>query len=75
MYKRQLTLRPEQRAVRVPRAVNVLGLVLCLVIAFTLPAVSVAAMVGVFLVGVGGRWFLQTRRPGRTPASGRSTAA
>ena len=70
-----LTLRPEQRAVRVPRAVNVLGLVLCLVIAFTLPAVSVAAMVGVFLVGVGGRWFLQTRRPGRTPASGRSTAA
>ncbi|WP_229667035.1 APC family permease [Micrococcus flavus] len=60
-----LTLRPEQRAVRVPRAANVLGLVLCLVIAFTLPAASVGAMVGVFLIGVGGRWFLQTRGPGR----------
>lgn len=60
-----LTLRPEQRTVRVPRAVNVLGVVLCVVIAFTLPAVSVAAMVSVFLVGISGRCFLQTRRPGR----------
>lgn len=58
-----LTLRPEQRAVRVPRAVNVLGLVLCLVIAFTLPAASVGAMTGVFLIGLGGRWFVQSRRP------------
>lgn len=60
-----LTLRPEQRTLRVPRAVNVLGLALCLVIAFTLPPASVAAMVGVFLIGLGGRWFVRSRRPDR----------
>ncbi|MCG7421975.1 APC family permease [Micrococcus sp. ACRRV] len=60
-----LTLRPEQRTLRVPRAVNVLGLGLCLVIAFTLPPASVAAMVGVFLIGLGGRWFVRSRRPDR----------
>ncbi|MDO4239978.1 APC family permease [Micrococcus sp.] len=57
-----LTLRPEQRVVRAPRAVNVLGLVLCTLVAFTVPPLSVAAMVGVFLVGLGGRWFVRSGR-------------
>lgn len=50
------------RPLRVPRAVNVLGLVLCLLLACTLPPLSVAAMVGVFLVGVGGRTFVMAGR-------------
>ncbi|MEO4039655.1 APC family permease [Micrococcaceae bacterium Sec6.3] len=50
------------RPLRVPRAVNGLGLVLCLVLAFTLPPLSVVAMLAVFLVGVGGRAFVLAGR-------------
>ena len=55
------------RPLRVPRAVNVLGLVLCAVLAATLPPMSVVAMLAVFLVGVGGRAFVLAGRgrPGR----------
>ena len=49
------------RPLRVPRAVNILGLVLCLVLAFTLPPMSVLAMLGVFLVGTGGRAFVRAK--------------
>ncbi|MGJ5590174.1 APC family permease [Micrococcus lylae] len=49
------------RPLRVPRAVNVLGLVLCLVLAFTLPPTSVLAMLGVFLIGAGGRSFARAK--------------
>lgn len=61
------------RPLRVPRAVNALGLVLCLVLAFTLPPASVAAMLGVFLIGVGGRAFvLAGRGVGRGSRAGRA---
>ena len=50
------------RPLRVPRAVNGLGLVLCLVLAFTLPPLSVVAMLAVFLIGVGGRAFVLAGR-------------
>ena len=50
------------RPLRVPRAVNVLGLVLCLVLAFTLPPLSVVAMLAAFLIGVGGRAFVLAGR-------------
>lgn len=52
------------RPLRVPRAVNVLGLALCLLLAFSLPPMSVAAMAGVFLIGVGGRAFVRAGRRG-----------
>ena len=53
------------RPLRVPRAVNVLGLALCLLLALSLPPMSVAAMAGVFLIGVGGRAFVRAGRRGR----------
>lgn len=58
------------RPLRVPRAVNVLGLVLCAVLAATLPPMAVVAMLAVFLVGVGGRAFVLAGRgrPGRRGA-------
>lgn len=49
-----------------PRALNVLGVLGCLVLAFTLPAQSVLTMTGILLVGVLGRAavvLLQRRRP------------
>lgn len=45
-----------------PRAVNVLGLAGCLLLAFTLPVVSVLTMLGVFAVGLGGRALVRARR-------------
>ncbi len=53
---------PDQR--RWPRALNVLGLVGCLVLAVTLPPASIAAAAGVLAVGLGGRW-LVARSPRR----------
>lgn len=51
-----------RRPLRVPRAVNALGLALCLVLATALPPASVAAMLAVFLIGVGGRAFVLAGR-------------
>jgi APA family basic amino acid/polyamine antiporter len=51
----------EQR--RWPRALNVLGLVGCLVLAFTLPGTAVAVGVTVFAVGLAGRWAVRRSRP------------
>ena len=48
-------LRQPAAARRWPRAINVLGLVGCLVLVVTLPMVSVAVGLGVFAVGVAGR--------------------
>ncbi|GEO95461.1 APC family permease [Kocuria turfanensis] len=45
-----------------PRAVNALGLAGCLLLAFTLPAVSVLTMLGVFAVGLTGRALALSRR-------------
>lgn len=45
-----------------PRALNVLGLVGCLVLAFTLPPASIAVMLGVLAAGVAGRAALLVRR-------------
>jgi len=53
---------PDQR--QWPRALNVLGLVGCLVLAVTLPPASIAAAAGVLAVGLGGRW-LVARSPRR----------
>jgi basic amino acid/polyamine antiporter, APA family len=53
----------EQR--RWPRAFNVVGLVGCLVLAFTLPTEAVAAGVAMFAIGLGGRWVIR-RRTGRS---------
>ena len=47
---------PDQR--RWPRALNVLGMVGCVVLAVTLPPASIAAAVGVLAVGLGGRWLV-----------------
>lgn len=55
-----------ERVVRAPRWVNLTGLVLCLLLAFTLPWVSVLVMVGVFAVGLAGRGLrLWSARPVR----------
>jgi len=48
-------LRPPAAARRWPRAIDVLGLVGCLVLVVTLPMVSVAVGLGVLAVGVAGR--------------------
>ncbi len=53
---------PDQR--RWPRALNVLGMVGCVVLAVTLPPASIAAAAGVLAVGLGGRW-LVARSPRR----------
>jgi basic amino acid/polyamine antiporter, APA family len=53
---------PDQR--RWPRALNVLGMVGCVVLAVTLPPASIAAAAGVLAVGLGGRW-LVARAPRR----------
>lgn len=45
----------EERVMPGPKWFNLLGLVLCLVLAFTLPPVSVLTMLGVFAVGLAGR--------------------
>jgi basic amino acid/polyamine antiporter, APA family len=47
---------PDQR--RWPRALNVLGMVGCVVLAVTLPPASIAAAAGLLAVGLGGRWLL-----------------
>ncbi|MBF4624535.1 APC family permease [Clavibacter sp. VKM Ac-2872] len=47
---------------RYPRALQVLGVVGCLVLVATLPATSIAAGALVLLVGVGGRAFVLARR-------------
>ncbi|MFI7495474.1 APC family permease [Kocuria sp. M4R2S49] len=52
----------EQRPGWAPRAVNALGLVGCLVLAFTLPWQSVVTMLGVFTVGLAGRALVLARR-------------
>src|SRR6266508_1801859 len=49
---------------RWPRAMNVLGMVGCVVLAVTLPPASIAAAAGVLAVGLGGRW-LVARSPRR----------
>ena len=51
---------PEQR--RWPRALQVLGLTGCVVLALTLPPASVVAGLGVLAVGVVGRLFITVRR-------------
>jgi basic amino acid/polyamine antiporter, APA family len=51
---------PEQR--RWPRALNLLGLVGCVTLVVTLPAVSVAGGLGVIALGVLGRWLVLRRR-------------
>ena len=53
---------PDQR--RWPRALNVLGMVGCVVLAVTLPPASIAAAAGLLAVGLGGRWLL-ARSPTR----------
>ena len=50
----------EQR--RWPRAVNVVGLVGCVTLVVTLPAISVAGGLGVLALGVLGRWVVLRRR-------------
>ncbi|WP_236004153.1 APC family permease [Nonomuraea antri] len=57
-----LTLSREEGAP--PKAVPALGLALCLVLAFTLPAGSVLAGLGVFAAGLA-VWFVRHRRRGR----------
>ncbi|MFE7631723.1 APC family permease [Kocuria sp. NPDC057446] len=52
----------EQRPGWAPRAVNVLGLAGCLVLALTLPWPSVLTMLGVFAVGLIGRALVLARR-------------
>ncbi|HYJ70766.1 MAG TPA: APC family permease [Nocardioidaceae bacterium] len=47
----------EQR--RWPRAFNVVGLVGCVVLAFTLPVDAVVAGLAMFAIGLGGRWLLR----------------
>jgi APA family basic amino acid/polyamine antiporter len=54
---------PEQR--RWPRAINVLGLVGCVTLVVTLPAVSVIGGLGVLALGVLGRWVMLVSRTGR----------
>ena len=49
---------------RFPRALNVLGLVGCLVLVVTLPVVSVALGLVVLGVGVLGRLLVRSRRDG-----------
>lgn len=51
-----------ERVVRVPRWLNLTGALLCLVLAATLPAVSVLVMLGVFAVGLAGRAVVVWRR-------------
>jgi APA family basic amino acid/polyamine antiporter len=46
---------------RWPRALNVAGLVACVVLVVTLPWPSVAAGVGVFAIGLGGRLAVRRR--------------
>ncbi|MDO5633617.1 MAG: APC family permease [Micrococcus sp.] len=50
------------RPLRLPRWVNLVGAGLCLLLAFTLPGSAVMAMLGVFLVGAGGRAFVLAGR-------------
>ncbi|WMY77515.1 APC family permease [Citricoccus sp. I39-566] len=51
-----------ERVVRAPRWLNLAGVVLCLVLAATLPWVSVLVMLGVFAVGLAGRAMVVWRR-------------
>ncbi|MEV4901653.1 APC family permease [Citricoccus sp. NPDC055426] len=51
-----------ERVVRAPRWLNLAGALLCLVLALTLPWVSVLVMVGVFAVGLAGRAMVVWRR-------------
>ncbi len=46
---------------RWPRALNILGMTGCAVLAVTLPPQSIVAAVGVFGIGVGGRWLVARR--------------
>ena len=45
-----------------PRWLNVLGLVGCVVLAFTLPPLAVGIGVALFTVGLAGRWLVQRHR-------------
>ncbi|MEO9249280.1 APC family permease [Citricoccus nitrophenolicus] len=51
-----------ERVVRAPRWLNLTGALLCLVLASTLPWVSVLVMLGVFAVGLAGRAMVVWRR-------------
>ena len=51
-----------ERAVRAPRWLNLAGALLCLLLACTLPWVSVLVMLGVFAVGLAGRAMVVWRR-------------
>ncbi|WP_313815677.1 APC family permease [Citricoccus sp.] len=51
-----------ERVVRSPRWLNLTGAVLCLVLAFTLPAMSVVIMLAVFAVGLLGRLVVRRER-------------
>jgi APA family basic amino acid/polyamine antiporter len=51
---------PEAR--RTPRAVQVVGLLGCLVLVATLPVPAILVGVAVFAVGLAGRWLLHRRR-------------
>jgi APA family basic amino acid/polyamine antiporter len=57
----------EQR--RWPRALNLLGLAGCVVLAFTLPADAVVAGVAIFAIGLGGRWLIRRRAGRARPAA------
>jgi basic amino acid/polyamine antiporter, APA family len=57
----------EQR--RWPRAFNAVGLVGCVVLAFTLPIDAVAAGVAMFTIGLGGRWLIRRRAGRARPAA------
>ncbi|MGM7667428.1 APC family permease [Microbacterium sp. A93] len=54
-----------ERVVRAPRWLNVAGALLCVVLAATLPWVSVLVMLGVFAVGLAGRAVVVWRRARR----------
>lgn len=45
-----------------PRGLNIVGLIGCLLLAFTLPWQSVAVMIGIFAVGFAGRAIVLNRR-------------
>lgn len=55
-----LTLR--DRPWHAPKAVNVIGLAGCLVLAFTLPLTSVLVISGIMAAGLAGRWLVLRRR-------------